>query len=80
MMGNASLDGNFPFIPSVPSEKISGWALRINVDSASLNSLNSLSSLNSLALRLVATYPYSPLRENANKPSMLSAAFTISIS
>ena len=54
-MGNASLDGNFPFIPfipSVPNEKIGGWALWIDVDSASLNSL---SSLNSLAQRLLST-------------------------
>ena len=32
-------------------DKISDWALRINVDSASLNSLNSLNSLISLLLR-----------------------------
>ena len=45
-MGNASLDGNFPFIPfisfipSVPSEKVSAWALWINVNTASLNSFS----------------------------------------
>ena len=50
-MGNASLDGNFPFIPFIPfipsvlSEKISCWALWINLDSASLNFLNTLNSL-----------------------------------
>ena len=62
-MGNASLDGNFPFIPfipSIPSEKISCWAFWINVDRASLNSLSSLNSLNSLYMSLNRAYPEIP--------------------
>ena len=57
-MGNASLDGNFPFIsfiPSVPSEKVSAWALWINVNSAFLNSLTSLNSLK-FTISLLSAY------------------------